>query len=189
MDFDDLDQGMPLGERVYHLKVGGLSMMEISVRLKTPIMDCAREFRAFQLNLVKVADLETRPQAVAMEMDRLDRLQSAHWKAATEDHDELVTIGRGDQATSVMVTKPPSIDAAKMVLAVMAQRAKLNGWDQLPPDDQAVTQTILVIGQNQAEYIAALQEGRRPALASADPDNDVEGQVVGEELDVDGSAA
>ena len=71
----------------------------------------------------------------ALELARLDALQSAHWTEALSGQ---------------------NLKAAELCLRISAQRTKLLGLDSLIPGEQP--STSIVIGGTKAEYIAGLKQ-------------------------------
>lgn len=178
IDLVDNDE-MPLEEKVYHLRLGGLSIPEIAGRLGISKVRCATLYKDYLTELSKLAELEDTDARLMVEKDRLDTLMQAYWHSATEPHEAMVTVGKGADAYMEKMEVDPSLDAAKFVLAVMAQRAKLEGFDQLNPVDTQTVHQVLVVGNDTAAFLAALASGRdeHKELASGDPDNEIEGRV------------
>lgn len=172
---------MPVEEKVYHLRVGGLSIPEIASRLDLTKVQCATLYKNYLTELSKLAEIEDTDSALLLEKSRLDALFDTYWERATTPHQAKMLVGKGADAYYADVEMDPDIDAAKFVLEVSKQRAKLEGFDQLSPVDTATVHQVLVVGNDTASFLAALQEGRRPQLTSGDPDNEVlEGTVESE---------
>ena len=148
-------EGMDIRERIYHYRIAGESIAEIATRFGIGKARCATLYRQFTTELATVADRGGRASLVQLELDRLDQLQRAQWSMAS----------LGDEK------------AAKMVLEIMKHRAKLLGLEELPPTDVSVVRSVLVVGNDTASFLASLEQGRKPQLASGDPDNEIEGEV------------
>lgn len=151
-----VENPMDIRERIYHYRVAGESITSIAKNLDISVIRCGTLYREFVTELAKVADIDSRKNTVALELTRLDALQAAHWSMAEA----------GD------------INASKMVLELMKQRSRLLGLEQLSPVDTNIVHSVLVVGNSTAAFLESLEAGRRkPELASADPDNDIEGSV------------
>jgi len=83
-------------------------------------------------------DQSSRQSKIAQEVARLDAMHAALWDKAMD----------GD------------VPAINSVLNISKQRAKITGIDLPDPTDKTVTAQVLVIGNDQAEFMAALKAGR-----------------------------
>jgi hypothetical protein len=70
----------------------------------------------------------------------LDALQSGFWQKAMAGDDKSATV----------------------VINTIIQRSKLQGLDQIDPRDTHAVTNILVLGEDRAAFIEALQQGRKP---------------------------
>lgn len=95
--------------RVIALRRTGAPFRAIAEQLGVGVATVYDDYRKALDKLVPVEDLEAARQ---MELDRLDRLQMAHWAAATDSN------------------HPDTYAAVNAVLKVMDRRAKLLGLDQ-----------------------------------------------------------
>lgn len=182
-DLDDED--MPLEERIYHLRVGGLSITEVAKRTGVTRIEAATLFQRFMVELSKASALEDRDATLQLELDRLDRLHDAYWHSATSTHEAMVQVGKGADAYMEKVEVDPDKDAAKLVLEISKQRAKLAQLETLPPGDATVVANVLVLGNDTAAFIESLRAGREQhTLTSGHQDNEVVEGTVEAEMEV-----
>jgi hypothetical protein len=140
--------------------MAGDSLYDIAEHLGVTVAVATKAYKAYSTAAARDGDPHDRTIATEVELARLDELMKAYWLDATQG---------GDKA------------AAKVVLDTINARIKLQKLDQLEARDGATLHQILVIGQNQAEFIRSLESGRK-ALAGPPPDNEIVSGTVEEEL-------
>lgn len=140
------------GERIWHLKLAGLSFHEISKELDLPTAYCVSKFRDFQKYLAQDISLEKREQMAHLEMARIDAIQYPQYMAA---------LG-GD------------LKAAEFVLKAITLRARLAQLDSINPNAGDNRSQILIAGGTKEDFIAALIQGRAVASATDDDEEDEE---------------
>jgi hypothetical protein len=150
-----------LGEKVFHYRMAGDSIEEIADRLKMKPQTISRSLEAYN-RYVAEERAHDKDSAAELELARLDRLIQCWWLDATQGQD---------------------FRAAQTVLAAIDRRVKIQHLDQLDASNPTDLQQILVIGQSQADFIRALEAGRRPALGSAETDNGIVPGTVEAELE------
>lgn len=148
-----------LGRKVFHYRMAGDDIYDIADRLGVTIPIAMRAFREYANVVARDGDPEDRRAAVELEVTRLDTLMQAWWQDATVGGD---------------------VRAAKIVLDTIVTRAKLQQLDKADVSDPQILQQVLIVGQNQAEFIKALQEGR--ALGRGPDDNEIVEGTVEQEL-------
>lgn len=137
------------GERIWHLKLAGMSFYEIANELDIPTAECVAKFRNFQKYLAQDISLEKREQMAHLEMARIDAIQYPQYMAA---------LG-GD------------LKAAEFVLKAVALRARLAQLDSINPNAGENKTQILIAGGTKEDFLAALAQGR---TVTGVPDDDVE---------------
>lgn len=125
-----------LEERVFLLRRGGMTPNQIAVHLDMPITEVITHYNSYRK---KVA-------SHTMKRDEARELMVARYEGLVEQwYDMAMT---GDQ------------DAFDNVLKVLKDEVKVLQLDQLDPADRQVTQNILIVGEDRAQFIAALRAGR-----------------------------
>ena len=162
-DFEDL------AKKVYHYRMAGESIPDIAEKLGLDLRTTAKLQRAYSKRLIRY-DASTTTKA--MELDRMDALMASHWPIATQHHQREAVVGSGPNAHIEMITAPPDVQSAKLVLEVIKQRSRLMGWDVPDPVDHNTIQNILIVGNSQREFLEALEAGRQTQ------ENVLEGQVI-----------
>lgn len=120
--------------QAYQLKMAGLDLAEIAVRLDYPSPAAVAKAITDEIrNEAKRLPKESRDDLLSLELDRLNYMMSKVWQQ----------VEYGDTR---------AIDTA---LKIIAMRTKLTGLDV--PDASSHTQTVLVVGGAEADYIKSLQ--------------------------------
>jgi len=126
-------------DQAYEMLLRGLSLGEIAQEMgySTPV-EVNRAIK--ERYAVEARDLsaEERQGILALEVARLNKLQSAVWESA-------------------MYGEPKAVDSA---LKIIALRSKLLGLDQ--PEAQTNQNTVLVVGGAEADYIEQLKRMTEP---------------------------
>jgi hypothetical protein len=156
-----------VAQKIYHMRQIGMDWAEVQEHLvahnyveSAPSVDELRLIlRQYTLSMATYMGAGDRELLLAMELSRLDKLQSAYFVQATE----------GD------------LRAAQMVLNIMVQRAKFTGMDQLNVQDKQVLASVLIVGGDRRAYIEALETGRAQLMAGQLPDD--EDELEGEGLE------
>lgn len=174
---DERESVLELQRVVYHYRMAGETIDAIAEKLSLTVNQVVKYHRAYMVHLARAQEAEGVEHGKMLELDRLDTLMRAHWPYATESHEQDVVVGTGRNQHVERIVMPPDLAAAKMVLDVIKQRAKLKGWEVADPVDNATVQNILIVGTNQKAYLEAMLAGRAEALDSAHPDNVLEGEV------------
>jgi hypothetical protein len=159
--------GDMVAQKVYHMRQIGMDWAQIQEHLvahnyveHAPSVDELRyTLRSYTMSMATYMGAGDRELLLAMELSRLDKLQSAYFEDAT----------KGD------------LRAAQMVLNIMAQRAKFTGMDQLNAQDKQVLASVLIVGGDRKAYIEALESGRAQLMAGQLPDDEEE--LEGEDLE------
>lgn len=143
MDEDNLPAEQPLSgeivasraEMAYQMRVQGMSLSDIANELHlgntSSVNKIVNDRFKFEAEFMSG---DEKQGILALEMARLDKLQSSIWQSAVY----------GD---------PKSVD---LVLKIIAMRVKITGVDQ--PDAQLNQQTVLVIGGAEDNYVKKLKE-------------------------------
>jgi len=127
----------------YKLRQAGKGWFQIAAELELP---AAKVRSLYSQAITEAAQLvadATKSQILAMELDRLDALQAAHWARATEPR------------VQGSIELPPDLKSAEFCLKVIAARTKLEGLEH--EDVSNVGPQTVVIAGTSAEYIQALQ--------------------------------
>jgi len=127
-----------LARQIYHLRTGGVPFVEIADQMQTSTAVVIEYYRGYVVEAAKSLTTDERRLAIATELNRLDSLQSAYWNDALSGE----------------------VKSAEFVLKVMTHRAKLMGLDQLGSGEQTEGARVLIVGGDQASFLAALQAGR-----------------------------
>lgn len=122
-------------DQAYSLRKGGKSLSDIAVLQGYSSADAVgTAIRERYSQLARQITSLERQSILAMELERLDDLQDAHWESAQY----------GD------------IKSGEFVLKVMAHRMKLLKLDQ--PDADTSQQTVLIVGKAESSYVEQLKE-------------------------------
>lgn len=133
-----------VAKQVWHLRKGGMGWEDIRDRVAEDygsvltLRQIADMYRDYLVVVTQMFSPEDRKQELAIELERLNDLHGAFWTHALA----------GDK------------DAAKVVLDVARSRHKLLGLDLADAANKSVQQAVLIIGDDKAEWIAALANGR-----------------------------
>lgn len=146
-------------ELAYEAKMQGRSLSDIGLELGMSPQSVNNLIQGQMTMEAQFYSAEERKGLLAMEIARLDRLQSAAWEAA-------------------LMNDPKSMDA---VLKIIDKRTKLLGLDV--PDAKDASVQVLVIGGMEKDYVEALKDmalekgnsGIDPSKLTADV---VDGEVV-----------
>lgn len=140
-------------QRIYHLRRSGMSFPEIAkmVDREHQVNWIMEMYRAYATQLSQQFTGNERRMLAQIELDRLDALQFSWWEMAQLDD-----------------------KAAGVVLKVMAMRQKLLQLDMPDPSDRNVQQTVLVIGNDKQEWMAALEHGRNLHSRGRDDEDEAE---------------
>lgn len=117
----------------YDLRIGGHSLSEISEILSVPVPQVTQALREIMGHDAALITDSERRTLLAYEVMRLDKLQTAVWPAA-------------------MMGDPKSVDSA---VKIIQARAKITGLEQADPIVNK--NLVLVVGENEQDYIAALK--------------------------------
>jgi hypothetical protein len=120
--------------KAYELRTQGKSLYEIAealeIRSSTEVATLLEERFNYDAGYLTASERES---ILALELARCDRLQAACWEEA-------------------MLGDPKAIDSS---IKVMTHRAKLLGLEKVDPAVQK--NLVLVMGEREQDYIAALQ--------------------------------
>jgi hypothetical protein len=120
--------------QAYQLKMAGLDLPEIALRLNYPTgAAVAKAINDEIRREARSLKTESRTELLDLELDRLNYMLSKIWQQI--EYGDLNSIRTG--------------------MAIIAQRTKLLGLDL--PDASTQQQTVLVVSGSEADYIKALQ--------------------------------
>lgn len=122
--------------RVWHLRRGGLVVHQIAEHMGIPPAEVIEHYNSYRNKLAR--STMSRDEAKDLLTARYEGL-IAGWYDSAANGDEV---------------------ALKAVTPLLRDEMKLFQLDQLDPNDRAVTQNILVIGDDKKSFIAALRAGR-----------------------------
>ena len=125
-------------QRVYHLRRAGHSFYDIGMFIGVSMEQAAEYYRVYMVEIQRHMGMEEHQMHVALELARLDELQSAFWDDAVINKD---------------------IKAADEILKIMSQRARYLGLEKIAPTPDKINQILLVTG-SQREFIDALRAGQ-----------------------------
>lgn len=132
---------------VWQLRQRGATTNEIARQLGVPTSRVGALLRQELLQASHDLAETTRQELLALELARLDNLQSANWDMALQ----------GDTR------------AGELCLKVMDRRAKLLGIDQNQTEDTAKVQTVVVTGTPEG-YVEALRSIADRQISAGDDD-------------------
>lgn len=125
-----------LQERVFDLRRRGLNIPEIADHLEITTDEAVVYYNDYRLRMA--AAPRKREDLRDLYDSRYEHLISI-WYPLAEDRDP---------------------EATKIVAGLMKEAVKIHQLDALDPADAGVTQNILIIGEDKAAFIEALQAGR-----------------------------
>ena len=160
------ENGDPKSEKAYGLYLAGYNNREISEMLEVSVHEAAKLIQAEIAYMNSRMSADERIHRHRIEAARLDALMKAHWKTALQGPVHLAD-GEVDAKTS--------IDAAKLVLAVIDRRIKLYGLDK-PMEDQS-QKVLLINNATKDEFMDILRQAQ---IRDADTDI-LEGEIEEEE--------
>ena len=137
-------------QQAYFLKLAGFSFAEIALKLGMNASEARARIHGYKMEMAQTIDPDVRRQALEMEVERLDQLQSSYYQEALA----------GD------------LKAAEFCLKVIIERAKLRGLDRIDGTDSAQVANILIVGGSQKEFIDALNHGRMRSIGMAGESHD-----------------
>ena len=152
-----------LAVEAYLLKQQGWSWWDIAEELHLSEGSAKRLIANGMTKAAEMVGDVSKRMLLVLEVDRLDALMAAHWRAATEDVDRVDNHGN-------TVSEPPDVRAAEFVLKTILARAKLEGLEVA--ESTAAASTVVVSG-NSEEYVAALKlisSQARPVLELEEAD-------------------
>ena len=123
--------------RAHELRLGGMSWWAIAEELKISEGQARKAVSELIAEAADTVDYYEKREALAVELSRLDALQSAVWADAMDG----------------------KVAAVQAALAIMDRRAKWLGFAEPETQTNVVSSTIVVPGNTQA-YIEALRQVR-----------------------------
>lgn len=131
-----------IGEFVYHHRMIGSSWADISREVSKAThqdfspRDIYYYYNRFIDEVSEYAPANSTEQSLLIENDRLDRLQAALWPGAMQGDDRAVNA----------------------IVKVMGHRSKINGWDKVDLSQKFNHANVLIVGENQKDWIDALSQ-------------------------------
>jgi len=125
-----------LALKVYHAKLAGYSIHRIAMDFDITEDDAVRAFNYYRTS--RNTTSMDREEAKLLELDRLDDLTTTFHPMA----------------------KSGDTSAANTVLKIMDSRAKLLQFDAIDPSNRHGAANIIILGEDRASFMEALQQGR-----------------------------
>lgn len=125
-----------LALRVYHARLAGYSVERIADDFGVPVPDVIKAYNTYRVS--KNTTAMDREEARLLELDRVDDLSTSYYEAAKQ----------GDHKSG------------ELLLKFMQHRYKLLEFDSLDPATIQGQANIIVLGEDRASFMEALQHGR-----------------------------
>jgi hypothetical protein len=149
----DSERVTPGEIQIYHAKLAGFTIPEIAERFEMNTDEVISMYNSYRRKVAEFPSTKDREEALALEIDTLNHIQSAFYEQAAS----------GDAK------------AAEIVLKYAMARTKLKQLDQVDPRDSAATTNILIVGNEREAFLQALAQGRQTPV--------VEGEKIVDEED------
>ncbi len=139
VEYYDSDDVNEIERKIYHARLAGMSVVRTAELFDISTAEVVRCYKSYRMKMASTPNRE-REESLTLELERLDAVQSGFWQKAME----------GD------------VKSATVVINTIINRSKLLGLDQIDPRDTHAVTNILVLGEDRAAFIEALQQGRKP---------------------------